>query len=141
MSNGTRTEIHKLLVNTTYFPNSDELLVDVMMYFHQTQQNVNTVLELFSHPRRRSVLRGLRMHENPMALADLADEVAIQENEPPLPEISTEEVKRIYLTLYHTHVPKLADEQFIQYDQERDSVALAERSEDIEQYQELLMVN
>ncbi|MFP8953583.1 hypothetical protein ACLI4Z_11495 [Natrialbaceae archaeon A-arb3/5] len=106
----------------------------------QTQQNVNTVLVLLSHHRRRYALRCLRTHENPLALADLAEEVAIHEHEAPITDISAEKVKRIYLELYHTHIPKLADKQFVHYDQERDSVALLERAEDIEQCHERLMI-
>lgn len=110
-----------------------------MAGFQQAQRNVSTIPEIFAHRRRRYALRGLRMHENPMTLADSADEVAIRENESLITEISAE-VKRVYLSLNHTHIPKLAKAKLVQYDQERDSVALSERVEDIEQYRELLTV-
>lgn len=111
-----------------------------MTELQQAQQNIDTAFECFAYHRRRYALRGLRMHESPMVLADLADEVAVREAEAPLTEIPAEEVKRVYMSLYHTHIPKLADEQFVQYDQERDAVALTERAERVEQYQELLTV-
>lgn len=106
----------------------------------QSQRNVGAIFEVFAHRRRRYALRGLRMHDTPMALADLADEVAIRENEAPITEISPESVKRVYLSLYHTHIPKLEDAGFVRYDQEQDSVALSGRIEQVEQYQELLTV-
>lgn len=111
-----------------------------MTDLQQAQQNINTIFEMFAHHRRRYALRGLRMHDTPMTLADLADEVAIRENEAPIAEISPEAVKCVYLSLYHTHIPKLEDSDFVRYDQELDSVALSERVERVEQYQELLTV-
>ena len=111
-----------------------------MTDFNEAQENINTIFQIFAHHRRRYALRGLRMHETPMALADLADEVAIRENEAPLTEISAEEVKRIYMSLYHTHIPKLADADLVRYDQECDSVILLESPEEISRYQELLTV-
>lgn len=112
-----------------------------MTDFQQAQSDINTTFGIFAHHRRRYALRGLRMYEDPMTLADLADEVAIRENEAPITEISAETVKRVYLSLYHTHVPKLEEAGLVQYDQDTDMVALSERADDIEQHQELLTVN
>ncbi|TYL39605.1 hypothetical protein CV102_04760 [Natronococcus pandeyae] len=111
-----------------------------MAGLQQAQRDVSTIFGAFAHHRRRYALRGLRMHENPMSVADLADEVAIRENESPVTEIPAEEVKRVSLSLYHTHIPKLAAANLVQYDRERDSVALTERVEEIEQYRALLTV-
>lgn len=102
--------------------------------------NASTVFGILAHQRRRCALRCLREHENPMALADLADEVAARENETPLAEIPAEEVKRVYLSLYHGHIPKLADAKFIRYDQKRDLVTLSERAEQLTRYREPLTV-
>lgn len=112
----------------------------MMADFQQAQRNVSTVLSLFSHRRRRYALRGLRMQKNPMELADLAEEVAIREHKRSISDIAAEEIHHIHLTLYHTHIPKLIDEQFVRYDHEQDSVALLERAINIDQYQELLTV-
>lgn len=59
-----------------------------------------------------------------MALADLADEVAARENGTPITQTSAEEVKRIYISLYHTHVPKLEAADVVRYSQDQDMVAL-----------------
>ncbi len=75
-----------------------------------------------------------------MALADLADEVAVRENDSRITDIPADEVKRTYLSLYHSHIPKLADARVVQYDQERDTVSLSECADELEQYQELLTV-
>ncbi|MFC6717505.1 hypothetical protein ACFQGT_04535 [Natrialbaceae archaeon GCM10025810] len=93
---------------------------------------VSTTFELLANRRRRYALRCLRTYENSITLADLADEVAVLECNEPLTEISAERVKRVYLSLYHTHVPKLADASYVRYDQEQDMVALRDRAEGID---------
>lgn len=104
----------------------------------RTQMSGNAVLAVFAHRRRRDAIRELRTHENPIPLADLADQVAVREHGTPISEIPAETVKRIYLSLYHTHIPKLADADLLRYDQERDAVALSERAERVERPRELL---
>lgn len=89
---------------------------------------VNTILGALAHQRRRYALQCLGEYENPMALADLADEVAVRENEVSLPEISAEQVKRIYLSLYHAHIPKLEEAALVQYRQDRDQVRLVDNA-------------
>lgn len=81
-----------------------------------------------SHRRRRYALECLREHRI-LALPDVADAVAARERGKPLSDISPEEVLEVYTSLYDTHVPKLVDAGVAVYDQETDSVALAEGGE------------
>lgn len=84
----------------------------------------STLHDLLSSERRRHVLSCLGEH-GPMALPDLADEVAEREHDAALPQVPEDAVLTIYLSLYHTHVPKLAQADVVSYDQDRDAVALA----------------
>lgn len=81
-----------------------------------------TLFDLFSEERRRHVVDCLAEHRTTMALADLADEVATREHDAPLTEIPAEDVKQIYMSLYHNHVPKLANAGVVAYHQEPDMV-------------------
>lgn len=58
-----------------------------MSTLQEAQDRINTIFGVFAHQRRRYALRELRRHETPMALADLADELAIREHEAPLTDI------------------------------------------------------
>lgn len=107
----------------------------------QTQEDISMIFGVFAHHRRRYALRELQRYENPMALADLADEIATQENETSITDISAEEVKRIYMSLYHTHIPKLEEADLVHYKQERDAVTLTKHVECIEQYQDFLTID
>lgn len=75
---------------------------------------------------RRRALAVLRRHGGTMTLADLADEVSVRRFDAPLSEIDPQRILRVYNSLYHTHVPKLAAAGRVEYEQERDLVRLTE---------------
>ncbi|WP_254545812.1 DUF7344 domain-containing protein [Halomarina pelagica] len=75
------------------------------------------------YPTRYFVMTILREHLT-LALADLADEVAVREHDRPLTELSPEVVLDHYTALYDEHVPALVDVGVLTYDQETDTVAL-----------------
>ncbi|QLK26739.1 hypothetical protein HYG81_03730 [Natrinema zhouii] len=112
-----------------------------MSNLQQAQESINSMFEVFARHRRRYALRELRRHANPMELVDLADEIAVRENETLITDIPADEVKRIYMSLSHTHIPKLEEEDLVLYDQEQDSVTLAEQANHIEQHQDFLTIN
>lgn len=96
----------------------------------------DTILDLLSEERRRYVLSCLIDHGS-LALPDLADEIADQEFIPALPQIPEEDVLRVYLSLYHTHIPKLEEANVVVYDQESDRVAFAENADILTQHPSL----
>lgn len=60
-----------------------------------------------------------------MALADLSEEVAqLEDKKSTLTEIPAEDVQVVYMSLYHTHLPKMAEANVVEYDQDSDSVRL-----------------
>ena len=91
----------------------------------------STLHDLLSSERRRDALDCLREHE-PIALPDLADVVAEREHDEPLPQVPEDAVLETYLSLYHTHVPKLADAGVASYDPDRDVVALADDADAVD---------
>lgn len=88
--------------------------------------SLDTVFDLLSHSRRRHALAVLASHEEPIALPDLADEVAVRQHDASIEEVPAEAVADIYFRLYHKDVPKLTAADVVAYDQERDLVAAAE---------------
>lgn len=92
------------------------------------------VFDLLSSPRRRFVLHYLRTEADSIALTALADEVAAWEYETPVEELTDQERKRAYVSLYQTHIPKLADAGIVEYDAESGEVALASEADVINAY-------
>lgn len=94
--------------------------------------DADALFDVLSDARRRFVVA--RLHENgePMSLADVADELAVWERDEPLDRIPADEVASVYMSLYHVHVPKMADAGVVEYSQQRDAVALAEHGDEIQ---------
>ncbi len=92
---------------------------------------LDDVLDILASQRRRYILHCLQTHDLPIALADVADEVAVYEHDTDITDISAEEVKRVYLSLYHTHIPKLAERGLVTYSQDRDLVTLSDNGEQL----------
>lgn len=99
--------------------------------------STDVAFDVLAHGRRRHVLRCLQTYGDRMALADLADEVAVREHGEPITDVPAETVKQVYLSLYHRHVPKLEDAGVVTYSQQRDAVALTERASELAPYLEL----
>lgn len=92
----------------------------------EDEERFSTLCDCLSNSRRRYALKRLDRAARPMALADLAEDVVDHETDASSSEADAETVKRVYMQLYHRHVPKLADADLVQYDQERDQVELLE---------------
>lgn len=92
------------------------------------------VFDLLSSPRRRFVLYYLRSETESMQLTDLADEVAAWEYETPVEELTEQERKRAYVSLYQTHVPKLAEAGLIDYDTDSGTIRLTDRIHEVDEY-------
>jgi len=91
----------------------------------------DVIFDLLSNPRRRFVISCLKRIDQPITITDLAAEVAAWEEDVPVESIEREQRKRVYVSLYQTHVPKLADAGTIDYDDDTGTVALAEPGHDI----------
>ena len=97
----------------------------------------DVLFDALAHRRRRYVLECLREDGTPVALAELADEVAARERETPVHDVPAEQVERVYLSLYHTHVPKLAGADVVEYSPGNGMVELSTENERIESALEL----
>lgn len=94
----------------------------------------DAVFDILSNPRRRYVLYYLRQESEPIELTTLAEHVAAWENETDVESLEDQERKRVYVSLYQTHVPKLADAGLVDYDKEAGTVALAPGATAVDEY-------
>lgn len=83
--------------------------------------DTDQVLDALAHPRRRHLLRELADEGPEVSLRQLAAGVAAAESEDS--DGATDELRqRVYVSLFHRHVPKLDDQGFVEYDDEADVV-------------------
>ncbi|XVH33570.1 DUF7344 domain-containing protein (plasmid) [Haloferacaceae archaeon DSL9] len=94
----------------------------------------DTVFDLLSNSRRRFVLHYLRRADGPVSLGELAAEIASVENDIPVDELTSQQRKRTYVSLYQTHIPKLQDAGAVTYDPETGMVTLASGADRIGDY-------
>jgi hypothetical protein len=84
----------------------------------------DTRSRLLADDRRRVLLAVLDPDRRPVALADLARRVAVLECEGATDvESELADARRIYRSLYHVHVPMLADAGIVSFDPDRRTVA------------------
>ena len=79
------------------------------------------VFGLLANERRRLVLEVLA-EESSTTLSDLAERVASIENGKPKLQVTSDERKRVYVTLYQSHLPQMDAANVIEYDQQRGTI-------------------
>lgn len=91
------------------------------------------VYHLLSNPRRRFIISHLRDTES-VGLQELASTVAAWENDTSPEQLTDQQKKRVYVSLYQTHIPKLEDAGIITYDDETSQIYLQDNVEQLERY-------
>jgi DNA-binding transcriptional ArsR family regulator len=92
------------------------------------------VFDILSNTRRRMVLYYLREYGAPASVQEIAERIAALENEIPPEELSRQQQKRVYVSLYQTHLPKLHEAGIIEYDDAEGMVSLTDRALEIDTY-------
>ena len=84
------------------------------------------IFSLLSAGRRRELLRALEAASEAVPLSDLTREVALAEGIEP--DAAAAAFKTVYVSLYQTHVPALADAGAVEYDSVEKHVKLTPRA-------------
>lgn len=95
----------------------------------KTEISQDTVFDVLGDGMRRRLLGCLAEHGGSISLPDAAQRVTAAACGDPIAELNPEEVRRIYLELYHTHVPKLVEAGVVHYSQVDDQIELTEVGE------------
>ena len=85
------------------------------------------LFELLASPRRRLLLVNLSDHDGPRLLRELAREIAVHETGEDAGAVDSDDVTRVYVALYQTHVPELEDHGLVRYDKSDRVVHLRRR--------------
>ncbi len=94
----------------------------------------DVAFDILSSPRRRYVLYYLKQEDRPIELGELANQIAAWENDLEVEDLTRQQRKRVYVSLYQTHIPKLEDAGIISYEADSGIVELARRADDIDEY-------
>lgn len=85
----------------------------------------DVVYGLLADKRRRYTIHHMKQVEGPVSVGDLAERVAAWENGKTIDEITSKERKRVYISLYQSHLPTLDKEGVVDYDEDRRVVSLS----------------
>ena len=94
----------------------------------------DVVFEILSSRRRRMVLYLLRQRGDTATVNELAEEIASLENDVPVEELTSQQQKRVYVSLYQTHLPKLDQTGIIDYDADEGMVELTNKANEMDIY-------
>jgi hypothetical protein len=89
----------------------------------------NDIFEILSSERRRMILYFLEEHDDPVRLRQLATHIAAVEEEKDESDLGDDEIRRVYISLYQYHIPKMDDFGVISYDRDEGTVSLRELAE------------
>lgn len=100
-----------------------------------TEQELSqdAIFDVLSSPRRRYVLYYLRRH-GATDILDLTGEVAAWEYDTDVEELTSQQRKRVYVSLYQTHIPKMDSLGIVDYDQDSGMVELTNQADEIDRY-------
>lgn len=101
----------------------------------RTQLSRDVLFDLLRNRRRRLVMRYLATHED-ADIGELAEHIAAVENGTDPEALSSSERKRVYVSLYQSHLPKLAEAEVVDYDKERGTVSRRPAADLLDQYVE-----
>lgn len=101
---------------------------------NQDTLSQDTVFDLLSSARRRYILYYLRQHGGEATINELASQIAVWENDVPEEELTSQDEKRVYVSLYQTHIPKLEERGIVEYDSDSSVVRLTDQVYQIDRY-------
>ncbi len=82
------------------------------------------LFDVFSNARRRLTVRFLRANGGTCDLAPLVEQVAAWENDTTTADVTRAQRRRVYISLYQTHLPMLEDHGIVDWDADGHTIDL-----------------
>lgn len=96
-----------------------------------TDHDPDVVFDLLASSRRRLLLRLLLEHDGAVPLRQLSREIAGHELGTASAAVDSDEIQRVYISLYQTHVPALEQHGIVEYDSTHRVVTLDTRHSEV----------
>ncbi len=100
---------------------------------HLTQAEL---FDVFSNARRRRTVQFLKRCGGSCELADLVEQVAAWENETTTDAVTRTQRRRVYISLYQTHLPMLEDHGIVDWNPDAHAIELLPSEEIFDPYLE-----
>lgn len=96
--------------------------------------SIDDLFDVLHNGRRRRILEYLLAGEGTATAGELAEHIAAAENDTTVAALSSTERKRVYVSLYQNHLPKMDDANVVDYHDGRKTVRLEAEAETLEPY-------
>lgn len=101
---------------------------------HTDDLPATAIFSLLADDRRRGVLHYLTQHVGAVSLGELAEQLAVHENDP-----TYDNYERVLTDLHHSHLPKLVDADLVHYDVDAETIRPGDAIESVRPYLELAL--
>lgn len=101
---------------------------------HADGLSLDHIFGILKNQRRRRVLRFLHETDDQTSLSEVAEQIAAQENDKNVKQISSAERKRVYVGLYQCHLPKMDSMDIVSFNKPRGTIELDEHAPEVYQY-------
>lgn len=105
-----------------------------MAHSNPERLSQDQVFDILSNQRRRYALHYLSGTQDGVSHQTLARQIAAWENEIPVESVSKQQQKRVYVSLYQTHIPKLESIGVVEYDSDTGMITLTNRADEVTTY-------
>ena len=99
-----------------------------------TELGFDRVFGVLRNQRRRRILRYLITHDDSATIGTLAEHIAVLENDTTQTALTSRERKRVYISLYQSHLPKMDDADAIEFDKARGTITSGPNAARFEPY-------
>lgn len=103
---------------------------------HTDRLSATDVFPLLADDRRRNALHYLSQHVGTVPLGELAEQLAIWEDDP-----TYDHYERILTSLHHSHLPKLVDGRLVRYDSDQETVHGLDALDSVQPYLDLALAD
>lgn len=98
------------------------------------QLTQDVLFDLLQNERRRLAIQYLRATGGEAAIGDVAEHVAAAEQDTTVAALSSQERKRVYASLYQSHLPKLDEAGVVTYDRAAGTVEFGPAADQVSAY-------
>lgn len=105
-----------------------------MSHPDRTELTRDQIFDILSNQRRRYILLYLSRQDTGATVQELSEQIAMWENDVTAEELSDKQRKRVYVSLYQTHIPKLDESGIIDYDEETGDITLTTQARSVQAY-------
>ncbi|MDQ2052126.1 hypothetical protein RBH26_16735 [Natronolimnohabitans sp. A-GB9] len=92
------------------------------------------LFDVFSNARRRRAVQYLKQQGGSCDLAPLVEQVAAWENDTDTDDVTRTQRRRVYISLYQTHLPMLEDHGIVDWDPDDHAIELLPREDVFDPY-------